>query len=78
MALEREQAFFAENKDNLLEHHEGKFALIYGSELVGVWDSKENAYVNGIERLGNVSFLIKRIVAEDPVEVIPALYIGAT
>ena len=78
MALEKEQAFFAENKDSLLEHHEGKFALIYDSELIGIWDSKENAYINGIERLGNVSFLIKQIVAEEPIETVPVLFVGAT
>ena len=77
MALEREYAFFAENKDSLLEHHEGKFALIYGDSLIGVWDSKENAYNEGIEQLGNVAFLIKHIVAEDAVESIPALFVGA-
>ena len=77
MVLENEYQRFAEIKDELLKHHEGKFALIYGSDLLGIWDSKETAYVKGVELLGNVSFLIKHIVAEDPVESVPALFVGA-
>lgn len=77
MVLEKEYELFASVKDELLKHHEGKFALIYGSDLVGIWDSQESAYSDGIERFGNVSFLIKRIIADDAIESVPALYWGA-
>ena len=40
MVLAKEYEYFAGVKDELLKHYEGKFALIYGSELVGVWDSQ--------------------------------------
>ena len=33
-------------------------------------------YRNGIERFGNVSFLIKHIVVDDAVESVPALFLG--
>ena len=76
MVLAKEYEYYASAKDELLKHYQGKFALIYGSELVGIWDSQENAYINGIERFGNVSFLIKHIVADEVVESVPALYLG--
>ncbi len=76
MVLAKEYEYFASVKDELLKHYEGKFALIYGSELVGIWDSQATAYRNGIERFGNVPFLIKHIVAEDAIESVPALFSG--
>ena len=71
-----ELEFFQANKADLLKHYEGKFALVYGSALIGVWDSQASAYSNGIERFGNVRFLIKQILLEDPLESVPALFIG--
>ncbi len=76
MTLEREQEFFSQVKDDLLKHHERKYALIYNAELISVWDSPESAYRDGIGRFGNVSFLIKHIVEEEPVETIPILFLG--
>ena len=76
MPLERENERYAEIKEYLLEHHEGKVALIYESELIGTWDTREAAYAVGIERFGNVPFLIKQILKQDPVESIPALVLG--
>ena len=78
MTLEKEQAYFAQIKERLLEHYAGKVALIYDGALVGVWDSQERAYIAGIEKFGNVPFLIKHIIDEDPVESIPTLFIGLT
>ena len=76
MVLEKEQELFNQLKGDLLEHHKGKFVLIYGSSLIGIWDSQKNAYLNGIEQFGNVPFLIKQVVTEDPTEIVPALFIG--
>ena len=76
MTLEIEQDYFSRNKEELLKHHEGKFALISGESLIGIWDSQERAYREGVVRFGNVSFLIKRILEEEPVESIPLLLVG--
>ena len=76
MPLERENERYAEIKEYLLEHHEGKVALIHQSDLIGVWDTREAAYVVGIDRFGNVPFLIKPILKQDPVESILALIPG--
>ena len=63
-------------KDELLKLCEGKFALIRGSEFVGVFDTAGAAYNSGIDRFGNVSFLIKPVLRQERVEQIPALNLG--
>lgn len=76
MPLERENDHYTQIKEYLLKHHEGKVALIYESDLIGVWDTREAAYSVGIERFGNVPFLIKPILKQDRVESIPVLLPG--
>ncbi len=44
--------------------------------MIGTFDTAENAYVAGVERFGNVPFLIKQIVEKEPVGHIPALTLG--
>ena len=76
MPLERESAFYETIKDQLLQHHEGKFVLIIGDEQLGIFDKDEDAYKRGIELRGNVPMLIKQITREEPVELIPAMVLG--
>lgn len=76
MVLGQEYQTFAENKDTLLEHHSGKFALIYGDKMIGVWDSQASAYERGVREFGNVPFLVKLIVQDDVIEAAPALFAG--
>jgi hypothetical protein len=74
--LEQEVAHYASVKDELVRHYEGKFALIIGNEQLGVFDKSEDAYQRGIELRGNVPMLIKQIRQEEPVEMIPAMFLG--
>ena len=76
MVLDKEIAYFEREREHLVEHHEGKYALVFNEELVGVWDTSESAYVYGIRRLGDVSFLIKHVLKEDRVEEVPLLFVG--
>lgn len=75
-ALREELGFFQSMRAQLLMAHEGKFVLIKGHELVGVFESQQQAYALGLEKLGNVPFLIKQVVREEPVQTIPALHFG--
>ena len=75
-ALRDELSFFESMKAQWLTAHEGKFVLIKGQELMGVFESQEQAYSVGLERLGNIPFLIKQVVKEEPVQTIPALHFG--
>ena len=76
MPLETELRYFEAKKEELLRHHEGKYALVVGEELLGVFDSREEAYKFGIEKRGNVPMLIKQIIRDEPTETVPALTLG--
>jgi len=74
--LKAELAYFERIKPELLQHHLGKFALIKGEELLGTFTKRDEAYEEGVKRLGNAPMLIKQIVLQDPVEQVPALTHG--
>ncbi len=74
--LEQEVAYFEANRTRWLTEHAGKFVLIKGSELVGAFDTPENAYTAGLEHFGNTEFLIKQVLPSDPVIHVPALSLG--
>ena len=74
--LEKELQHFESIKDELLKHYEGKAVVIHGGRVMGVWDTEESAYIKGVELLGTKPFLLKRVLAEDPVVDVPLLFIG--
>jgi hypothetical protein len=53
---------FERHKAELLGSDEGKYVLIKGSEVIGVFESSMDAVGQGYERFGNVPFLVKQIV----------------
>lgn len=76
MALETESTFYETISSQLLEHNKGKFALVVGNELLGIFDRPDTAYARGIELRGNVPMLIKPITDEQKIESIPAMVLG--
>jgi hypothetical protein len=77
MPLERELATFQANLADWLKSYSGKFALVVGDKLEGVFDTPQNAYQVGIERFGNIPMLIKQIRADlDDAAFFPALTLG--
>ncbi|MCH8851158.1 MAG: hypothetical protein IID41_00735 [Planctomycetes bacterium] len=74
--LQTELRHFDAHRKEWTEHHQGKFALIKGEDMAGVFDSWDNAYEAGVSTWGNVAFLVKQILPEDPVESAPALTYG--
>jgi hypothetical protein len=72
-----ERKFYEQERAHLLSQHEGKFALIHGKKLLGVYDTGRAAYEEGLRRLGNVPMLIVHVVRQEPVETVsPALQLG--
>ena len=59
--LETEIGIYEKNKERLLREHEGEFVLNHDKEIVGTFKSQEDAIRIGIERFGNVPFLVKKI-----------------
>ncbi|MDE3068109.1 MAG: hypothetical protein KGJ60_11235 [Verrucomicrobiota bacterium] len=76
MALEKELQFSAENKTEWAKAHLGKFALVKGSELIGVYDNAETAIAEGAKRFGAESFLVRQVDLEEKDIYIPALALG--
>jgi len=74
--LATEAAFFEAKRDELLRSAQGKVVLIKGEEIVGIFDTPEQAYAEGLKRFGNTPFFIKAIEREEPPASIPALYLG--
>lgn len=67
---------FDQRKEDLLRLCEGKFALFKGASFVGIFHSELAAYRVGLERFGNVPFLIQPVEREPRVVRFPALDLG--
>lgn len=63
--LEQELKFFEHQRLDLLARVPGKYALVKGAELIGIFDTELEAVRAGYRRLGNVAFLVKHIVEAD-------------
>jgi hypothetical protein len=74
--LTEEYEFYRMKKSDLVKQSNGKFALIKEKELVGIFDTDQDAYKAGLLRFGNVPFLIVRIQEADDKNWIPVLQLG--
>ncbi len=63
--LETEVETWEKHKEELLRLHEGKFVLIKGDQMYGIFPSVKDAYRSGLRQFGNVPMLIKEIMAEE-------------
>jgi len=64
--LDKELTAFDNLRTGMLSRDEGKYALLYGDKLIEVFNSRLDAINHGYHELGNVAFLVKKIVREDP------------
>lgn len=74
--LETESRYFAEHLADWLEKHSNRVALIKGESLIGFFDNEHDAIVEGARRFGLQSFLVRRILAQQPEFSVPALTLG--
>lgn len=65
--LEKEMKWFEKNRKSLTEKHDGKYAVVFGEELVGVFDDFSEAFATGSEKVGSPNILVKMIVDRDPI-----------
>jgi hypothetical protein len=59
--LTRELKAYEANLGNLLATQEGKYVLLHGDDVLGVFDNQMDAINWGYKELGNVPFLVKNI-----------------
>ena len=67
MLFEIEIARYNELLPQLLQSSKGKFVIIKGRELLGVFDSNDEAYGAGLDAYGVVSFLLRPEREREPV-----------
>jgi hypothetical protein len=68
--LQDEVDTYARHLPELLQH-QGKFVLIKGAEVAGIFDSYRDAVTAGDQRFKPVSFLVKRISVMESVDAPP-------
>jgi hypothetical protein len=66
MALETEIAAFEARRAELEQHHNGKFVVFYGTELIGAFDTFDTAAREAIARFGRGPYLIRHVGAPPP------------
>jgi hypothetical protein len=74
--LEEEVAFFNENRAEWLAKQQNRVALVKGRELIGMFDTEEQAIMEGARRFGMKPFLVKRVLPTDSEFTAPALALG--
>ena len=67
--LDQEIETYRQNLPSLLLE-EGKFVLIHGGELVGIFDTYQDALTAGYEKFGVRPFLVKQIKAIEQVHLL--------
>jgi hypothetical protein len=65
MILDREMAVYRAKLPELLEKDAGRYVLIHGDDVIGIWDTKEQALNEGLERWLFEPYLVKQIVANE-------------
>ncbi len=65
--LTTELETYERQKQQLVAESEGKYVLIYGSEVAGVWDTYHDALKAGFEKFQLKPFLVKQIEGVDRV-----------
>jgi hypothetical protein len=61
--LKAEIETYNRNKQRLVAQGDGKFVVIQGCDIAGVWDTYEDALQAGYEKFGLTPFLVKQIEA---------------
>jgi hypothetical protein len=63
--IAREEATFERERPRLVRDHLGKVAVVHGDDLVGVYDTFNDAVVDSRTRLGGVRLIFFEITAVD-------------
>lgn len=63
--LDEEVKYFEQRRLELLATASGKYALIKNSDLIGTFDSENEAVGVGYRRFGNQPFLVKHVAEAD-------------
>ena len=71
--LEQEVRTWLAHRDALVRQSPGKFVVIKGEQIFGIFDDQADAYAQAYRQFGNVPFLLRPIQREEEV-----YYIGGS
>jgi hypothetical protein len=74
--LETELKYLQTHKDDLAKLYPGRFLVIKGEEVSGVYETREAALTGAVEKHGLTNVLIRRAEDTDEIVSIPALAFG--
>jgi len=74
--LDRERAYFEAHRDEFLRLYPKRFVVIKDEELLGVFNTIEEALAEGARRVGLQPFLTRQVVEVQPEVAVPALMLG--
>jgi len=63
--LEKEFKYYLDNQDKFVKEYEGKYLVIVGEEIVGIYSSDEEAYFESEKKYKSGTFLIQFCEAGD-------------
>ena len=73
MALELELETFEAKLPELRAAHEGKFALVRGTEIVGIFPTRNDAVDAGYDKFGLTPFFVQRIGPRRQIVFVPRI-----
>jgi hypothetical protein len=74
--LDKEREYFKTHRADWLKKHPGKFVLVKDEELIGVFNTQQEALIEGARRFGTDPFLVRQVEESEQVVYIPALTLG--
>jgi hypothetical protein len=76
MALEKERSWYEANLADLLMKYRGKWIVVRGDKLVGVYETSTEAYNKGVEATRCEEILVRCVIEKDEPFSAPALTLG--
>ncbi len=67
--LKAELATYEREKAHLVAGNEGKFVLVHGDAIAGIWDTYEDALRAGYAQFGLKPFLVRQIQGIDRIHI---------
>ena len=66
-ALEKEYQFYLSQSDEWKKQNHGKWVIIKDQKIVDIYTTYEDTFKKGIEKFGNIQFLIHQVGSEERV-----------
>lgn len=74
--LDKERKYYEEHRAEWLSKYPDKIVLVKGEELIGTFDTLDDAMSEGARRFGLDSFLVRCVEESEEAVSIPALTLG--